>query len=84
LLDDVVKLEETDDRNSSKATFMGVMRQGKDGCDKKFEPRRKSDVLSPDRTGIRRDTKTVFSTKQGHWEYLRLSVGLKRDPATFK
>jgi len=28
--------------------------------------------------------KTVFSTKQGHWEYLRLPVGLKTAPANFQ
>ena len=28
--------------------------------------------------------KTVFSTKQGHWEYLRLTFGLKTAPATFQ
>ena len=28
--------------------------------------------------------KTAFSTKQAHWEYLRLPFGLKTDPATFQ
>ena len=28
--------------------------------------------------------KTAFSTKQGHWEYRRLPVGLKTTPATFQ
>jgi len=28
--------------------------------------------------------KTAFSTKQGHWEYLRLTFGLKKAPATFQ
>jgi len=29
-------------------------------------------------------SKTAFSTKQGHWEYLRLLFGLKTAPATFQ
>jgi hypothetical protein len=33
LLDHVAKLEEIDDRNTSEATFMGMMRQEKDGVD---------------------------------------------------
>jgi len=28
--------------------------------------------------------KTAFSTKQGHWEYRRLLLGLKTAPATFQ
>ena len=28
--------------------------------------------------------KTAFSTKQGHWEYLKLPFGLKTAPATFQ
>jgi hypothetical protein len=28
--------------------------------------------------------KAAFSTKQGHWEYRRLTVGLKTVPATFQ
>jgi len=28
--------------------------------------------------------KTAFSTKQGHWEYLRLPFRLKTAPATFQ
>ena len=28
--------------------------------------------------------KTAFSTKQGHWEYLRLPFGVKTAPATFQ
>ena len=28
--------------------------------------------------------KTAFSTKQGHWDYLRLPFGLKTAPATFQ
>jgi len=29
-------------------------------------------------------SKTAFSTKQGHWEYLRLPFGIKTAPATFQ
>jgi hypothetical protein len=32
----------------------------------------------------REGPKTVFSTKQGHWEYRRLPFGLKTAPATFQ
>jgi uncharacterized protein YdcH (DUF465 family) len=28
--------------------------------------------------------KTAFSTKQGHWEYRKLAMGLKTAPATFQ
>jgi len=31
----------------------------------------------------REGQKTAFSTKQGHWEYRRLTFGLKMAPAIF-
>jgi hypothetical protein len=32
----------------------------------------------------REGPKTAFSTKQGHWDYLRLPFGLRTAPATFQ
>jgi hypothetical protein len=41
------------------------------------------DGLSTDLAGTRRP-KTALSTKQGHWEFLRLPFGFKTAPATFQ